>query len=109
MRYFARRCRRRAAGTLDSQRICGGTQNIVYNEYIQDKEHVHMNGTQWSSLTQFVKYLGSEGIATVRRGMLRASVDVRLHMHFVCVACGGVRVRVVVGRGDGEGLVSSVD
>lgn len=35
--------------------------NIVYNEYIQDKEHLHMNATMWPSLTEFVKYLGKTG------------------------------------------------
>ena len=35
--------------------------NIFYNEYIQDKEHLHMNATKWSTLTEFVKYLGREG------------------------------------------------
>jgi len=35
--------------------------NYVYNEYIQDKEHVHMNGTMWTTLTDFVKYLGRTG------------------------------------------------
>lgn len=35
--------------------------NQVYNEYIQDKEHVHMNSTIWSSLGDFVKYLGRTG------------------------------------------------
>ena len=31
--------------------------NIVYNEYIADKEHVHMNSTKWSTLAEFVGYL----------------------------------------------------
>ena len=33
--------------------------NNVYNEYIQDKNHVHMNSTRWNSLTGFVTYLQS--------------------------------------------------
>uniref|UniRef100_A0A7S0WIK2 C2H2-type domain-containing protein n=1 Tax=Chlamydomonas leiostraca TaxID=1034604 RepID=A0A7S0WIK2_9CHLO len=33
----------------------------VYNEYINDKHHVHMNSTRWLTLTEFVKYLGREG------------------------------------------------
>ena len=33
----------------------------VYNEYIQDKDHLHMNATQWHTLTDFVKHLGREG------------------------------------------------
>ena len=35
--------------------------NDVYNEYIQDKEHVHMNGTRWETLSSFVRYLGEAG------------------------------------------------
>lgn len=35
--------------------------NVVYNEFIQDRQHVHMNSTQWLTLTEFVKYLGREG------------------------------------------------
>lgn len=40
--------------------------NRFYNEYIRDKEHVHMNATKWSSLTEFTKYLGREGICHVK-------------------------------------------
>ena len=29
--------------------------NQVYNEYIQDRDHVHMNSTSWTTLTEFVK------------------------------------------------------
>ncbi|KAI4318915.1 hypothetical protein MLD38_032569 [Melastoma candidum] len=34
---------------------------VVYNEYIHDRHHVHMNSTQWATLTEFVKYLGKTG------------------------------------------------
>jgi DNA/RNA-binding protein KIN17 len=37
----------------------------VYNEYIQDKHHVHMNSTKWLTLTEYVKYLGREGLCKV--------------------------------------------
>lgn len=37
----------------------------VYNEYIQDKNHVHMNSTKWLTLTEYVKYLGREGFCKV--------------------------------------------
>ncbi|KAH7388863.1 domain of Kin17 curved DNA-binding protein-domain-containing protein [Pyrenochaeta sp. MPI-SDFR-AT-0127] len=40
--------------------------NRFYNEYIRDKEHVHMNATKWSSLTEFTKQLGREGICHVK-------------------------------------------
>ncbi|CAJ0649663.1 9503_t:CDS:2 [Entrophospora sp. SA101] len=39
--------------------------NLVYQEYISDRHHVHMNGTMWETLTDFVIYLGKEGICTV--------------------------------------------
>lgn len=46
-----------------------GTQrvnaNMVYQQYIADRNHVHMNATGWMSLTQYVKYLGREGLAHV--------------------------------------------
>ena len=35
--------------------------NIVYQEHISDKEHTHMNSTQWETLTDFVKWMGREG------------------------------------------------
>jgi DNA/RNA-binding protein KIN17 len=39
--------------------------NHFYQEYISNKEHVHMNATKWPSLTEFAKYLGREGICRV--------------------------------------------
>ena len=39
--------------------------NIVYNEYIAHKEHIHMNATRWTTLTEFIKHLGREGICEV--------------------------------------------
>ncbi|KAM4615179.1 DNA/RNA-binding protein KIN17 [Polymixia lowei] len=39
--------------------------NIVYNEYISDREHIHMNSTQWETLTDFTKWLGKEGLCKV--------------------------------------------
>ncbi|KAF0893558.1 hypothetical protein E2562_026974 [Oryza meyeriana var. granulata] len=34
---------------------------VVYNEFIADSHHVHMNSTRWATLTEFVKFLGREG------------------------------------------------
>uniref|UniRef100_A0A0D3FKJ7 KIN17-like protein n=1 Tax=Oryza barthii TaxID=65489 RepID=A0A0D3FKJ7_9ORYZ len=34
---------------------------VVYNEFIADRHHVHMNSTRWATLTEFVKFLGREG------------------------------------------------
>lgn len=39
--------------------------NHFYQEYISNKEHVHMNATKWASLTEFAKFLGREGICRV--------------------------------------------
>jgi len=39
--------------------------NHFYQEYIHNKEHVHMNATKWASLTEFAKYLGREGLVRV--------------------------------------------
>jgi len=39
--------------------------NAVYQEYIKDKEHVHMNATKWVTLTGFIQYLGKSGKCTV--------------------------------------------
>jgi len=35
--------------------------NVVYQQYISDKEHVHMNSTCWVTLTSYVKHLGRTG------------------------------------------------
>lgn len=35
--------------------------NSVYQEYIKDRHHVHMNSTKWTTLSEFVKDLGKEG------------------------------------------------
>ena len=35
--------------------------NVVYQEYIRDREHTHMNATKWTSLTGLCKHLGRTG------------------------------------------------
>ncbi|KAI5123141.1 hypothetical protein M0805_000844 [Coniferiporia weirii] len=53
--------------TLLSRRF--GTKRVhanrVYQEFIQDKHHMHMNATRWVTLSEFVKHLGRSGIARV--------------------------------------------
>lgn len=52
--------------------------NLVYNELIQDKEHVHMNSTMWATLTDYVTYLGRSGKAVVEetdRGWFITYID----------------------------------
>ncbi|KAI1280699.1 DNA/RNA-binding protein KIN17 [Halotydeus destructor] len=39
--------------------------NQVYQEYIKNREHVHMNATRWVTLTGLCKWMGRKGIATV--------------------------------------------
>uniref|UniRef100_A0A5K3F8I9 Kin17_mid domain-containing protein n=1 Tax=Mesocestoides corti TaxID=53468 RepID=A0A5K3F8I9_MESCO len=39
--------------------------NVVYQEYIKDKEHIHMNATRWHSLTGLCLWLGKQGICRV--------------------------------------------
>jgi DNA/RNA-binding protein KIN17 len=39
--------------------------NNVYQEVIQDKDHVHMNATKSGTLTDFVQYLGKVGKCVV--------------------------------------------
>lgn len=39
--------------------------NNVYQEYIADKGHLHMNATVWATLTDFVKYLGRQGFCEI--------------------------------------------
>jgi len=52
--------------------------NQVYQEYIQDKHHLHMNSTRWVTLSEFVKHLGRTGIARVddtEKGWFIAWID----------------------------------
>lgn len=39
--------------------------NVVYQEYIKEKEHIHMNATRWHSLTGLCMWLGKKGICRV--------------------------------------------
>lgn len=52
--------------------------NQVYQEYISDKSHLHMNSTRWVTLTEFVKHLGRTGVARVdetEKGWFIAWID----------------------------------
>ncbi|KAJ3680802.1 hypothetical protein LUZ60_015291 [Juncus effusus] len=48
-----------------SHRFSRIAATVVYNEYINDRHHVHMNSTKWATLTEFVKHLGKEGLCKV--------------------------------------------
>jgi len=52
--------------------------NRVYQEYIADKSHLHMNATRWVTLSEFIKHLGRTGIGRVdetEKGWLIAWID----------------------------------
>lgn len=52
--------------------------NHFYQEYIANKEHIHMNATRWTSLSEFIKFLGREGICRIEeaeRGLMISWVD----------------------------------
>lgn len=52
--------------------------NQVYQDYISDRHHTHMNATQWETLTDFVKWLGKEGHCKVdqtEKGWFIAYID----------------------------------
>lgn len=66
--------------TLLSRRF--GTKRVlanrVYQEFIADKNHLHMNATRWVTLTEFCKHLGRSGIARVdetEKGWFIAWID----------------------------------
>ncbi|PSR70847.1 hypothetical protein PHLCEN_2v13288 [Hermanssonia centrifuga] len=52
--------------------------NTVYQEFIQDRNHLHMNSTRWVTLTEFAKHLGRSGLARVdetEKGWFIAWID----------------------------------
>ena len=48
-----------------SQLVYLNSVQVVYNEYIADRHHIHMNATNFLTLTDFVKHLGKEGLCRV--------------------------------------------
>ncbi|KAL9128670.1 MAG: hypothetical protein Q9217_002698 [Psora testacea] len=66
---------------LQQLRTAHGTKQVhlnkFYQEVIADKEHVHMNSTRWSSLTEFAKHLGREGLVRVEEN------DKGLHISWI--------------------------
>ncbi|KAJ5667861.1 KIN17-like protein [Penicillium maclennaniae] len=52
--------------------------NHFYQQVIADKEHIHMNATQWKNLSQFAAHLGREGICRVEeteKGLFVSWID----------------------------------
>jgi DNA/RNA-binding protein KIN17 len=42
--------------------------NELYQEHILDPEHMHLNATRWSSLTDYIMWMGRQGDARVEQG-----------------------------------------
>ncbi|KAK6459391.1 domain of Kin17 curved DNA-binding protein-domain-containing protein [Scheffersomyces xylosifermentans] len=58
--------------------------NKYYQEYIlNDKDHVHMNSTRWTSLTSFIKYLGQKGLVRVEEANPGAEDEFNLEIRLV--------------------------
>lgn len=52
--------------------------NTVFQEYIKERDHIHMNGTRWTSLSEFANWLGEHGIVEVdqsERGVMITYID----------------------------------
>ncbi|KAJ5961176.1 uncharacterized protein N7479_008326 [Penicillium vulpinum] len=67
---------------LDTLRTTHGTKpinvNHFYNQIVADKQHIHMNSTEWKSLSQFAAYLGREGkcrVEDTEKGLVIAWID----------------------------------
>ncbi|XP_031840547.1 kin17 DNA and RNA binding protein [Nomia melanderi] len=68
-RYMDQFSREFSSGYLNLLKRQFGTRRVpanrVYQEYISDRGHIHMNATIWVTLTAFVKYLGRTGQCVV--------------------------------------------
>lgn len=68
-RYMDQFSREFSQGYLNLLKRQFGTRRVpanrVYQEYISDRGHVHMNATIWVTLTGFVKWLGRTGQCVV--------------------------------------------
>jgi len=52
--------------------------NTVFQEYIKERDHIHMNGTRWTTLTEFAHWLGENDMCKIddsERGVLVTYID----------------------------------
>lgn len=52
--------------------------NTIFQEYIKERDHIHMNGTRWTTLTEFAIWLGENGFVQVEdseRGVMVTYID----------------------------------
>ncbi|CUM64436.1 uncharacterized protein PRCAT00002040001 [Priceomyces carsonii] len=60
--------------------------NKFYQEYIlTDRNHIHMNSTRWSSLTSFIRYLGSKGYIRVENLKPNSDSDSEFNLEILLV------------------------
>ena len=56
-------------GYLYLLKRCHGTKrvfaNAIYQDYIHERDHIHMNSTKWLTLTEFIQHLGKSGKCVV--------------------------------------------
>ena len=71
-RTFLETLRRRHGGSANWV-----SANHVYQQVIQDKEHTHMNATMWTTLTDFVKYLGKTGKCLVQENVAQGGWSIQ--------------------------------
>lgn len=52
-------------GYLYLLKRCHGTKRVfangIYQDYIHERDHIHMNSTKWLTLTEFIQHLGKTG------------------------------------------------
>ncbi|MCP9257749.1 Peptidyl-prolyl cis-trans isomerase NIMA-interacting 4 [Dirofilaria immitis] len=81
LRWFCQMCKSSAATKMVLRSTFGTKRvraNEVYQEYIRDKMHTHMNSTKWHTLTNFVIYLGKSGkchVDQTEKGWFIAWID----------------------------------
>lgn len=93
-RYMDQFSREFSQGYLNLLKRQFGTRRVpanrVYQEYISDRGHIHMNATQWLTLTAFVKWLGRTGQCVVDETEKGLSIDNILHfIKYMCYIFSG--------------------
>lgn len=49
--------------------------NLVYQEYIKDRHHIHLSATRWNSVARFVRFMGLKGIAEIKKKKNTSNLD----------------------------------
>lgn len=67
LRGFAARQKIRHGSSLGGSSDEWVDANLVYQEYIRDRHHVHLSATRWKSVAGFLRFLGQKGLAEIRK------------------------------------------